>query len=169
MKKLIFVRHGKAEESDTNVSDFMRSLTTKGKEVSSQMAKRLAKHEKSEKGGILIITSPAFRALETALIFAGTTGTAYENIVIREAIYGSFGTDTLIRIVEEAGEDVSAVALFGHNPSFSLLVNHYSGVNRGFMPKSGVACFGFDTDNWSEISVSNAKLLYFLTPDGTTD
>jgi phosphohistidine phosphatase len=166
MKKLIFVRHGKAEDSESYASDFVRSLTAKGKDVSAQMAKRLTKREKGE---ITIITSPAFRAIETALIFAATTKTEYSSILINESIYGSFGIDKLINILEEAGDSADTIALFGHNPSFSLMVNHFSGTNRGFMPKSGVACFEFQTTVWGGISAANATLLYFLTPDGTDE
>ena len=166
MKRLIFVRHGKAEDHDTVAGDFQRSLTGKGKYVSSQMASRTAKREK---GGITIITSPAFRAIETALIFAGVLKTNYDEIVVREAIYGSFGLDALIHLLREMGDDRQTVMLFGHNPSFSLLVNHFSGSNRGFMPKTGVACFEFDADRWEDISKSNAEMAYFLNPDGSTD
>jgi phosphohistidine phosphatase len=166
MKRLIFVRHGKAEESESYASDFVRSLTAKGKDVSAQMAKRLAKREKGE---LTIVTSPAFRAIETALIFAGITKTDYNSIIINESIYGSFGIDQLIHILEEAGEGIETVALFGHNPSFSMLVNHFSETNRGFMPKSGVACFEFKTSAWNGISAANATLIYFLSPDGTDE
>jgi phosphohistidine phosphatase len=166
MKKLIFVRHGKAEESDALDSDFVRSLTSKGKEVSAQMAKRLAKREKDK---ITIVTSPAFRAVETALIFAGVLKIRYDSIIMNEAIYGSIGVKKLICILEEAGKDIETIAIFGHNPSFSLLVNHFSGTNRGFMPKSGVACFEFHNSEWKGISASDADLLYFLTPDGTDE
>lgn len=164
MKKLIFVRHGKAEDNDSLSSDFLRSLTTKGKDVSVQMAKRLAKREK---GDITIVTSPAFRAIETAIIFAGVVKTPYNSIILNEAIYGSFGIDKLISILLDAGDENSTVAIFGHNPSFSLLVNQLSGSNRGFMPKSGVACFEFDVQSWEKISEANAKNTFFLTPDGT--
>ncbi len=166
MKKLIFVRHGKAEDNDSLSSDFLRSLTTKGKDVSAQMAKRLAK---KEKGDITIITSPAFRAIETAIIFAGVLKTPYDTIILNEAIYGSFGIDKLISIIGDAGDVNSTIAIFGHNPSFSLLVNHLSGSNRGFMPKSGVACFEFDVQTWEKISVANAKMTLFLNPDGTDE
>ncbi|MBE0676235.1 MAG: histidine phosphatase family protein [Bacteroidales bacterium] len=166
MKKLIFVRHGKAEENDTAPSDFMRSLTAKGKDISGQMARRLAKREK---GDVMIITSPAFRALETALIFADALKSGYDKVLLREAIYGPLGLDNLCLLLREAGDDNSCIILFGHNPSFSLLVNHFSGSNRGFMPKSGVACFGFDTDKWADISRKNSRLLYFLHPDGTDE
>ena len=68
MKKLILVRHGKAEDGSPDISDFERSLTSKGKLLSRLVAHKLKAREKSP--GILV-TSPAFRALETALIFAG--------------------------------------------------------------------------------------------------
>ncbi len=166
MKRLIFVRHGKAEDSESYASDFVRSLTAKGKDVSAQMAKRLAKREKGE---LTIVTSPAFRAIETALIFAGITKTDYNSIIINESIYSSFGIDHLVHILGEVGEGSETVVLFGHNPSFSLLVNHFSETNRGFMPKSGVACFEFQSSVWSGISVSNATLIYYLNPDGTDE
>ncbi len=67
MKKLIFVRHGRAEEPTSMIPDFERSLTTKGKNISEQMAAILKTKEKDP--GVFI-TSPAFRALETALVFA---------------------------------------------------------------------------------------------------
>ena len=69
MKKLIFVRHGKAEEEAPGISDFERSLTSSGKKISKQMARLNQK-----KNLPVFVSSPAFRALETALIFAGECG-----------------------------------------------------------------------------------------------
>jgi phosphohistidine phosphatase len=67
MKRIIFVRHGRAEDPGPLLPDFERSLTTKGKQVSAQMATRLGEYFKEP---CIILSSPAFRALETALIFA---------------------------------------------------------------------------------------------------
>jgi phosphohistidine phosphatase len=166
MKRLILVRHGKAEDNEASAGDFQRSLTAKGKYVSSQMAIRTAKREKGE---LTIVSSPAFRAIETALIFVGVMKSNYDEIVVREAIYGSFGLDALINLLVEIGDDRQTVMLFGHNPSFSLLVNHFSGNNRGFLPKTGVACLEFKAERWEDISKSNAELAYSLNPDGSTD
>ena len=58
MKRLIFIRHGKAEDGSSEISDFERSLTLKGKVISRLMAHKLMEKEKSP--GI-IVTSPAFR------------------------------------------------------------------------------------------------------------
>jgi len=71
MKKLIFVRHARAEDPTTGITDFDRSLTAKGKVISQQMARRF--REKENNPG-LMITSPAFRAIDTAFIFANELG-----------------------------------------------------------------------------------------------
>jgi hypothetical protein len=46
MKKIIFVRHGKAEDPVAEFSDFERSLTERGKTVSRLMARNLKEKEK---------------------------------------------------------------------------------------------------------------------------
>ena len=84
MKKLIFVRHGKAEDAQSGISDLERSLTPKGKIISRLMAGKLREIVKSP---VIIITSPAFRALETALIFAEEYEIAPEKIIINSNLY----------------------------------------------------------------------------------
>ncbi len=84
MKKLIFVRHGRAEEASTGITDFERSLTTKGKVISKLIAGKLRSRENPP---FTLITSPAFRAIETALIFADELGCAADKIIIDSNIY----------------------------------------------------------------------------------
>ena len=84
MKKIIFVRHGRAEDQASEISDFERSLTTRGKVISKQMAKRF--REKESNPGLLI-TSPAFRALETAIIFAEEFGIKPDNIIMDSILF----------------------------------------------------------------------------------
>ena len=52
MKRLIFIRHGKAEDDSPEISDFERSLTLKGKVISRLMARKLMEKEKSP--GVLL-------------------------------------------------------------------------------------------------------------------
>lgn len=166
MKKVIFVRHGKAEDSGSARNDFQRSLTPRGKEISARMADKLAAREK---GDMVIITSPAFRALETAVIFATGLNISCDDIRMRETIYGSFTADRLFHLLNEIADTVHTVVLFGHNPSFTLVVNHLLGTDSRFMPKSGVACIEFNTDRWASVPKAGSKLSYFLNPDGTDD
>jgi phosphohistidine phosphatase len=162
MKKIIFVRHGKAEDEISGLSDFERSLTPAGKKISAQMAKLFSKTQTSPG---LMISSPAFRALETALIFAGQTGTAYEKITLSDSLY--FNTDLmkLILLLREAGDNTDTVTLFGHNPSFTEIPDELSKNGCSNVPKSGVVCLSFEVDNWSEINRKSGKLEYLLKPD----
>jgi len=162
MKKLILVRHGKAEDGFSEISDFERSLISRGKTVSRQMALKLKSKEKSTG---LIITSPAFRALETALIFAGELGIAPEDIVMNSSIYDGLSLKNLPALLSSVNEDADTIMLFGHNPVFSDLANNLSKEGCDPLPKSGVACLSFNIKRWSEISRNSGKLEYFLKPE----
>ena len=131
------------------ISDFERSLTPKGKIVSRLMARNLKEKEKSP--GI-IITSPAFRALETALIFAGEFGIRPEKIIMNSNIYHELSLKNLPEILSEIGEEADTITLFGHNPSFSDLANSLCREGCDLMPKSGIVCISFNIRTWSEIT-----------------
>jgi phosphohistidine phosphatase len=162
MKKLIFVRHGKAEEESSGISDFERSLTLKGKVISGLMAQQLAEKEKSPG---TIVTSPAFRALETALIFAGEYGLSADKIVLNSDIYFKMNLKNLTGILSGISKDEETVTLFGHNPSFTELADSLSKEGCDFIPKSGIVCISFNVVTWSDIGRNAGKLEYFLNPE----
>jgi len=162
MKKLIFIRHGKAEDPVPEISDFERSLTLKGKIISKLMALRLLGKEKSL--GI-IVTSPAFRALETAIIFAGEFGSDTDNIILNSALYYKMNLQNLSGILANINEATETLTMFGHNPSFTQMANSLSREGCDFVPKSGIVCISFNISSWSEIGPTNVKMEYFLKPD----
>jgi phosphohistidine phosphatase len=162
MKKLIFVRHGKAEELAPEFSDFERSLTAKGKNISRMMARRLMEIQKSPG---TIITSPAFRALETALIFAGEFRIKQDKINLYNNLYFKMSFQSLHEIFSLVNEDTDTIMLFGHNPSFSEITNNLAEEGCDFMPKSGVAGITFNIKTWSEIRRNSGKLEYLLKPE----
>jgi phosphohistidine phosphatase len=162
MKKLIFIRHGKAEDPVPEISDFERSLTLKGKMISKFMAQRLMEKEKSP--GI-IVTSPAFRALETAFIFAGEFGLDTENIILNSALYYKMNLQNLSWILANINEATETLTMFGHNPSFTQMANSLSREGCDFLPKNGIVCISFNISTWPEIGRNNGKMEYFLKPD----
>lgn len=166
MKKLIFVRHAKAEpeEKIPGLTDFERSLTPSGKRVAKQMARLLFKMESSPG---LILTSPAFRAYETALIFAGEAGSVYDKVDLVSSLYYNSNTDNLLRILSGISNDIDTITLFGHNPSFTDMPDRLSGTGCGTVPKTGIVCLSFDTDKWTEVSRGSGRMEYFLKPEKT--
>lgn len=162
MKKLIFIRHGRAEDPSNEFSDFERSLTTKGKVIVKAMAGMLL--QKDDYQG-LIVTSPAFRAFETALIFAQKFNIKPEEIQIDSNIYFNMNLKYLTEILKNISNDTNIVFLFGHNPSFTEMADRLSKGGCEFMPKCGVAAISFKINSWNEIKPGSGKLEYFLKPD----
>lgn len=141
------MRHGKAEPHDMGLSDFERSLTVKGKNLSHLMAGKLK--EKISNPGLLI-SSPAFRALETALIFAMEYEIKPESILLRSDLYFRFNERTMMQILQTDARNADSVVFFGHDPSFTNLVNYLSSEIIGDVPKSGIVCLSFDIKQWDE-------------------
>jgi phosphohistidine phosphatase len=161
MKKIIFIRHAKAEDQSPEITDFERSLTLKGKVVSGLMAKKLKEKEKSLG---TIITSPAFRAIETALIFAGEYGIKSENIILQSRLYFSFDEKSLMEILGSVNETVGTVTLFGHNPSFTDLAGYLCKEAFDVIPKTGIVSLSFNARTWSEIKPNSGNADLILKP-----
>ena len=164
MKKMIFVRHGRAEEPSTMIPDFERSLTAIGKNISEKMAMQLKEKEKIP---AVIITSPAFRAYETALVFARVLESDPEKIVIKNNLYNRSNLNTFSEIVEEISDDTDSVILFGHNPSLTEIPDRLSKSGCDFLPKSGIVCLSFKTDTWKGIVREKGIIEYFIKPEKT--
>ncbi|HEX2976946.1 MAG TPA: histidine phosphatase family protein [Bacteroidales bacterium] len=162
MKKIVFVRHGKAEEEYHGINDFERSLTASGKKISSKMADIFALKEKSPG---LFISSPAFRAIETAMIFAAHSEISYDSILLRSTLYFNANAENLMELLSEDAAGYDSVTLFGHNPSFSDMAYELCSGGCDQMPKSGVIGISFNVKSWDEITKGTGKQEYFLKPE----
>jgi len=161
MKKIIFVRHAKAEDQSPEMTDFERSLTLKGKNVSKLMAKKLKEKEKSLG---TIISSPAFRAIETALIFAGEYGIRAEDIILKSSIHSDMGEKSFMDLLRHVDETTETVTLFGHNPTFTDLAGYLCTEACDVMPKCGIVSLSFNTKTWSGIKRNTGNPELILKP-----
>jgi len=164
MKKLIFVRHGRAEEAAEEFTDFERSLTPKGKYISKAMAHSFTEIEKSPD---MIVSSPAFRALETAIIFAGEFRIKPEKVIIDSNLYYRMNFQYLTNLLSSIDNDIDTIMLFGHNPSFSDLSNSLSENGCEYIPKTGITVISFNIKKWTDLKQRTGKLMYFLKPEKT--
>lgn len=164
MKKLIFVRHGRAEEQASSITDYERSLTNKGKSVSEQMALIL---KEKETISAVFVTSPAFRAYETALVFARVLGYDPDRIILKNTLYTHSTLKAFAEILDEISDKTDCVIFFGHNPSFTEVPDRLSRSGIDFVPKSGIVCLSFKTDTWKGLLREKGTIDYFLKPDKT--
>jgi phosphohistidine phosphatase len=161
MKKLIFIRHGKAEDQVADITDFERSLTIRGKSQSKLMAQLLRSHEK-DLG--LMITSPAFRAIETAIIFGKEFGLSPDTMQISSDLYFNLEPRAYISFFSSRSENTDTITLFGHNFLISEMAAFFAMDETEVLPKSGVLCLTFEAESWSSLKKASGKTEYFLTP-----
>lgn len=161
MKRIVLIRHGKAEDLVSGISDFERSLTVKGKSISRLMAAKL--REKISDPGVMI-TSPAFRAIETALIFAGEFGIKAEKLILYSDLYFKVNEKNFMEVLKIVKEETETVTLFGHNPTFTDLACYFCRESCDVMPKSGIVSLAFKVMTWSEIRQGTAEAELVFKP-----
>ncbi len=160
MRSLYLIRHAKSSWDHPGLRDFDRPLNSRGHRDAPQMALLL------KNKGIrpnFIISSPAKRALTTAQYFAQTFGIAEENIAREEDIYEA-STSDILRILRGLPDEAHTVFLFGHNPSLTDTVNHFSQEYISNIPTCGVAALVTDAEQWAELHQDNTRLMQCFFP-----
>jgi phosphohistidine phosphatase len=132
---LILLRHGKAEDSNPG-GDSARELVEKGREQARRQAKLL------KQAGMLpeiVLTSPLARARQTAHEFCMTGGVPGE--VIQGWLACGMDPETAMRELSGFLE-FERVAIVGHEPDFSNLIEWILGVSGGYVKvkKGSIAC-----------------------------
>ncbi|MDR4514934.1 histidine phosphatase family protein [Nitrosomonas sp.] len=115
---LYLLRHAKSDWKKEAVSDFERPLSKRGVADAPKMAAWLAKQANKP---TTIISSPALRAYQTALIFSHALDIQTQDINFDNRIYAA-SLDTLMDTVRALPEQDQSVLLIGHNPGLDLLL-----------------------------------------------
>ncbi|MCS6929180.1 MAG: histidine phosphatase family protein [Saprospiraceae bacterium] len=160
MRWLYLIRHAKSSWDHPGLRDFERPLNERGHRDAPRMALYL------KKMGVqpdLLVSSPARRALTTAQYFAQTFGLALENIVCQESIYEASCSD-IIRIVQALPDEARTVFLFGHNPTFTDVVNRFSIHYIDNIPTCGIAKLESNAEHWADFGSTNTRLVECFFP-----
>lgn len=156
MKNLIIVRHAKSSW-DAPLRDFDRPLMNRGIQDAHLVSEQLIR-ELPEK--FIILSSPARRAYETALIFAQNISYPVESIDFKEELY-TFDERQLEATVRHCSNDYDNVILFGHNEAITNFVNKFGDIFIDNVSTSGVVSLTFDTDSWASITKGHTRKVIF--------
>ncbi len=160
MRTLHIIRHGKSSWDFEGLSDIDRPLSQRGVNNAYMMANKLA--ERKVKPGLLL-SSPANRALYTAVIFTRTLKIPYARICIEDVIYTGH-TDDLLNLVRRQDDKHSEILLFGHNPTFTSLANRMMTKPVANIPTAGIVSLTFETSSWKRIGKAQAAREHFDYP-----
>jgi len=156
------VRHAKSSREYENIADIDRPLKEKGIKNAYEIARKLKlKNDLPD----LIITSPANRAIHTALIFARVFETNKRLIKIEEEFYDG-SVDFYIHQIKETEDIFNSLMLFGHNPGCTELANKLLPEAIDNLPTTGTVKIVFDVDSWRKISREAVKEYDFVFPSG---
>jgi phosphohistidine phosphatase len=160
MKKIILVRHAKAEDPSLNSDDFSRRLTERGKENAASLGRWLSDKVADR---VLILSSPAKRTSSTAKRIAKALNYSPDNIVYKDSIYLS-SLSNLSYILQESSEAYSEIILVGHNPGMSELLDYLSEKPEEPFRTCGCAILELSVENWSHTGRSCGKVTQRETP-----
>ena len=159
MKTVYFIRHAKSSWEDAGLSDIERPLNKRGNRDAKFMAKLLkGKEGQPDK----IISSPANRALTTAIYFATELNIPEQAIVVRKEIYHAY-PEQVLNIIRNLDDADDTVFVFGHNPCFTSLANQFSEEYIPNVPTCGVVKVEAEVQNWSAFE-KQGKLKDFHFP-----
>lgn len=159
-RELWLLRHGKSDR-DIESSDFDRPLKKRGKRAAKTIGAWMRQQELIPD---LILTSPAKRALSTAIRVC-------EELGVRDAIcqdnrlYAS-DVDSIKSVLSECPKESRRVLLVGHNPELEqLLVELVGSANLSYqnklMPTAALARLAMP-DDWTNLEAGGAKLLAII-------
>ena len=160
MKTLYLIRHAKSRWKYQELEDMDRPLKGRGIRDALTVAEYLAAEKVKPD---IIFSSPATRALHTALIFARRLGYPFSEIQIRDKIYLSTVAE-ITEVVTGIDDRHKIAMVFGHNPTITNYVNAVSKSGVSHVPTSGMVCLQFDVPRWREAR-NNAQLLGYEFPN----
>lgn len=160
MKTLYLNRHAKSSWNNPGLSDFDRPLNKRGKRDAPYMGDVLSKKLNSPD---IIYSSPANRAITTAIQIANCFGIDEDKIITDKNIYEAVVSD-LIRIINSTSDEYNTIMFFGHNPTFTMASNYLSDKYIDNLPTCGFVQIDFELDSWNQIDGNTGKLVLFEYP-----
>jgi phosphohistidine phosphatase len=164
MKTLIIIRHGKSSWKHPELKDYHRPLKQRGVNNAFSVATELINRNIQAD---LFLSSPAVRALDTAIIVATNMAFPLNRIATEPSIYEA-EVSQLITALSVIPDENETVLFFGHNPGFTGLVNQLQEEQLFNLPTCGVMAIELSIDSWSEIKSASGKQLFKLIPKELT-
>ncbi|MCI5055707.1 MAG: histidine phosphatase family protein [Flavobacteriales bacterium] len=161
MKSVIVARHAKSTWKDKFIEDIDRPLKERGIFDAYDIASKLKEKEVVPD---LMLSSPATRALHTAIIFSRLLDYPLYRLAIHSEIYSANLID-LMELIERTSDEFDTIMMFGHDPSFTNLVNRLANLDLEKVATTGTVKINFQIDSWTEISKKKGKLAFYLKPN----
>jgi phosphohistidine phosphatase len=159
-RKLLIIRHGKSSWDNEGLDDIDRPLAERGIRAANDMAQRL-----KDMGIVpdLVLSSPASRALNTALIMSRIWALEPNALQIHDSLYMAHVSE-INQVVSGTPDAIRNLAIFGHNPSFTQYANHFLEEPLDNLPTAGVVIVTLEAANWKDMGSIHVKEIFVDYP-----
>lgn len=165
MKRLTLVRHAKSDWSLPDQQDWDRVLNKRGQRDAPEMARRLRARKVQP---VLILSSPAVRALSTATIMAHELKVPAHCVRQDESLYLASAAD-ILAVVRAQGGTADQLMVFAHNPGITDCANRLSaGEQIDSMPTCATFTATFELNDWRDLDWGSGQDAEFDYPRSLT-
>jgi phosphohistidine phosphatase len=167
MRRLLLLRHAKAERLQPGGRDQDRVLTERGRSDAKTLGAYLARH------GVVpdrALVSIAARTRETWAILAAAMDRT-PPVEFEDRLYEA-SPQTVLQAIKETGPETGTLLMIGHNPTFQEIaamlvasgeIDARERLGREF-PTSALATISFAAESWSGVHARGGRLEHFVTP-----
>ena len=168
MRRLLLLRHAKAERSRPGERDHERILAARGRNDAPRLGAYMVRHAFTPD---LVVVSTSTRTRETWELAA----TAFEDVPpvqYDERIYEA-SPQAILKVIKETGPQVGTLLVVGHNPGLQELATLLVAVGdsdallrlKEEFPTASLALINFMVEDWSRLHPHAGRLEHFVTPD----
>ncbi len=161
LKELFLIRHAKSSWDNLSLADIHRPLNYRGNAIAPLMASYIK--NRIEVDNFTLISSPAKKAISTALYFAQEYNYPPEKIIQFEPLYYGNEKDYL-KCLHTIQNEVSTVFLFGHNPIIENMVGLFGNPYLGPVPTCAVFYIQLNSNDWNVSDFSQLKVINYYFP-----
>ncbi len=160
MKTLYLIRHAKSDWGRAELKDIDRPLNARGYSDAYKMSSVLREKKIAPD---LIITSPAVRAISTALIFCRNFQIDASQLIINSKLYDTSVKDYQ-NCISKIENNFSHVMLFGHNPTIADCAESFLTIFTEEIPTCGIVGIRSNAIKWSDFPEKKCELLFYDFP-----
>jgi phosphohistidine phosphatase len=167
MRRLLLLRHAKAERSEPGMQDLSRVLIDRGRKDAGKIGAYMASHALVPDR---VVMSPAARTQETWK-YAATAFRPAPAAMSAERLYDAT-PHGILGIVKDSPASAHTLLLIGHNPGLheaALMLIASGDIDarerlREKLPTCGLVIIDFAFDDWSKLHPQSGRLERFVSP-----
>jgi phosphohistidine phosphatase len=167
MRRLLLLRHAKAERLHPGGQDHDRILTERGRADAKKLGAFLARHAFVPDRALV---STAARTRETWTLIASAFAKA-PPVSLEDGVYNA-SPPAILQAIKSTGAEIGTLLVIGHNPGIQELaamliasgdIDARERLGEEF-PTSALAAISFAAEEWDGVHGHGGRLEHFVTP-----